>query len=233
MTVDDDATGILSPPNEAPEPRIGSTAMTERLTDTPSPTCRSPRPFSTPSHPRTPPPHDDGQRRGPSRNDNFRRLSPRGARHEGARPEEDARRWAAIAVTTGALLVLIPTASAIAQMHATQHVTASRAVRRHGRRAWPRADGVPTLVGITDFTTFAAAGGWAPGLMTVPRLPGRPTRALRPRRDHRGQRSVVTHPRLQRTAGVLRLRHTRRPRTARDAGDPPRRRLGQRARRHR
>ena len=31
----------------------------------------------------------------------------------------------------------------------------------------PRVDGVLDFVGITDFTTFAAAGGWAPGLMTA------------------------------------------------------------------
>jgi acetyl esterase/lipase len=31
----------------------------------------------------------------------------------------------------------------------------------------PRVDGVLDFVGISDFTTFGAAGGWAPGLMTA------------------------------------------------------------------
>ena len=94
----------------------------------------------------------------------------------------------------------------------------------------PRVQGVLDFVGVSDFSTFGAAGGWAPGTHDrVPRLPRHPVRPLRPLEGDRRERRPA--PRRQRPARVPRVRRHRRTRGVDDPGPAPRPSLDPRPRR--
>ena len=96
----------------------------------------------------------------------------------------------------------------------------------------PRVQGVLDFVGVSDFSTFGAAGGWAPGLMTA--FLDCPVTQI-DLCDPAKVAAASVAPHLDATAPPAFLAYGahRRPRGVDDPGPPPRPRLDPRTRRRR